>query len=172
MGRLGFVLLVLALSTHAVASPQAAIDFSISPRTPEQTTAFYSARGFPAVAVQAIAEVCLLTVGIYNRGDEVVWLEPARWEIRTDKGQPVRRITRPEWDAHWETLAVPLAARATFGWTQLPESRDLQPGEPVGGNIAVIPPTGPFNVTAHFRTGRNGAGKPLSITVRNLTCPR
>jgi len=142
--------------------------FSASTRTPEQTTAFYAARGFPEVMVREIAATCFVTVGLQNRRDEVVWLELDQWRFTDAAGKPVARITRPEWSRKWEAMNVPLSARATFGWTQMPESRDLQPGEPVGGNVAVVAPTSPFSLNARFRTA---SGKQIDIVVPGLQCP-
>lgn len=143
--------------------------FSASTRTPEQTTAFYAARGFPEAMVREIAATCFVTVGLQNRRDEVVWLELDQWRFTDAAGQPVARITRPEWNRKWESRQVPLSARATFGWTQLPEARDLQPGEPVGGNVAVVAPKGSFSLNARFRTA---SGKHIEIVVPGLSCPR
>lgn len=170
-----FPLLLLLLSAIMPARGerlgQGGLDFSISPRTPEQLIAFYSARGFAPEAVEVITASCFLTVGILNRGSRVVWLEPARWRFETLDGRPVRRIARDEWEARFERLAVPLGQRATFGWTQLPESRDLQPGEPVGGNVTVETPAGPFRLIARFATESDRSGPPIELTVDGLVCP-
>lgn len=153
------------------AAPARELGFSISVRTPEQVTAFYSARGFPDQAVRALVNSCLLTVGMHNNRPDVVWLELANWRFTDAQGREVRRITRRDWEARWEQLQVPPASRATFGWTQLPESRDLQPGEPVGGNVAVLPPTGPFTLEARFRTGQRKDGPVLRVHIPDLRCP-
>lgn len=164
-------LLVSAASVLPPAAWSADVEFSVSIRTPEQQAAFYAARGFPDAAIRQITATCFLTAGIYNRSAQVVWLELANWRITDAAGKPVARITREAWEQTWRRLEVPLASRATFGWTQLPESRDLQPGEPVGGNVAVVAPAGPFTVVARFRTGADGAGAPIEIAVKNLSCP-
>lgn len=143
--------------------------FGASTRTPEQTTAFYAARGFPEAMVRAIAATCFVTVGMQNRRDEVVWLELDQWRFIDAAGKPVPRIERPAWNQKWEAMGVPHSARATFGWTQLPESRDLQPGEPVGGNVAVVAPKGVFSLQARFRTA---SGKQIEFVAPGLTCPQ
>ena len=79
---------------------------------------------------------------------------------------------RQEWKARWDALQVPLAAQSTFGWSQLPESRDLYPEETVGGNISLLPPEGRFSLIASFRTGSSGDGKVLELTIPNLSCSR
>lgn len=169
-----FLCSIVWLGCVAAAVPAAArhLELTASVRQPEQLAAFYSARGFTPEAVAAITRACFVTIGIYNHGPGVVWLEPARWRFETLEGAPVQRIDRESWESTWERLGLPLAARATFGWTQLPESRDLQPGEPVGGNVALMPPAGPFRLIARFRTGERGEGEPIELRVEGLSCPR
>lgn len=142
----------------------------IEPRTREQLEAFYAARGLPAEAVEAIAQHCFFTVGIRNGRSDAAWLIPARWQFVDGKGQPLARVTRAQWNARWDELQVPSAARSAFGWTQLPEERDLQPDEPVGGNIAVAPSAQPFTLVAQFPIGARDAKRTVRIRVPNLRC--
>ena len=165
-----FSVTCVAAEAPADALKAAGIEFHISARTPEQIRAFYSARGLPGDAVHAIAQVCLLTVGMRNNRSDVVWLDLAEWRFVDDEGRPVQRIQRIEWDAVWEQMAVPNASRATFGWTQLPEIRDLQPGEPVGGNLAVVPPQGNFTLQVSFKTGVAKDGPMIRFNVPKLSC--
>ncbi len=148
------------------------LDFYLSARTPEQTNAFYSARGLPINAVQEIAKSCFLTVGLHNRRTDIVWLDLATWRFADANGREVTRVSLPQWTARWKAMQIPLAAQATFGWTQLPETRDMQPDENVGGNVPVVPPPGEFTLTARFPTGATGTGKPIEISVPGLSCPR
>ena len=143
-----------------------------SARTPEQMAAFYSARGFPENAVKALAQTCFVTAGMRNERKETVWLELANWRFVDAAGNEVRRLKRSDWDALWDQLKLPDASRATFGWTQLPETRDMQPDEDVGGNVPVVPPQGEFSLIARFPTGASGKGKPIEIIVPGLSCPR
>lgn len=143
--------------------------FSASARTPEQMRAFYAARGFPESMIREITATCFVTAGVLNRRDDVLFLELAQWRFTDAAGKPVQRVERAVWDRKWAALNAPLASRATFGWTQLPESRDLQPGEPVGGNVALVAPSGPFVLHASFRTA---SGRQIEMSVPDLTCPR
>ncbi|TCV82874.1 hypothetical protein [Sulfurirhabdus autotrophica] len=146
------------------------VTFSISVRTPEQIRAFYSARGFPEIAIRELESKCLLTVGIQNSRKDIVWLEPSNWRFTTEQGNNVRRISREEWDARWAKLTIPLASRATFGWTQLPESRDLLTGETAGGNIVIEPPKESFSVDVLFKTGSDKNGPDIRFKAENLQC--
>jgi hypothetical protein len=164
------LLLIWPLLAHAAADRivRDGVEMRVSPRTPDQTTAFYSVRGFPPKAVEDIAQACFLGVMIHNRRSDSLLLELDNWRFTDAAGHEVKRITRPQWNARWQALDVPLAARATFGWTQLPESRDLLPDEAVGGNVPVEPPSGEFTLSARFRTGSGGE---VDITVPDLSCP-
>ena len=146
------------------------IELYVSARTPEQIRAFYSARGMPEAALQELTQACFLTVGLHNRRQETLWLEPADWQFIDADGKPFKAISRQAWKARWTALNVPLAAQSTFGWTQLPESRDLFPEESVGGNVSIQPPQGAFSLIARFRTGSKGAA--LTLTIPKLACAR
>jgi len=146
------------------------ITFSISVRTPEQIRAFYTGRGFPEAAILELESKCLLTVGMQNNRQDIVWLEPSKWRFVTGNGTEVPRVSRDEWTMRWTKLNIPLASRATFGWTQLPESRDLYPGETAGGNIVVVPPADTFTVEAIFETAANKNGAPIKFKSAPLRC--
>lgn len=142
----------------------------VEARTADQIEAFYGARGFPEAAVNALRRACLMTVGFVHRRDTVLWLEPARWRFVDEQGRELVRLDRAHWSALWEQLDVPAASRATFGWTQLPERRDLHPNEPVGGNVALAPVAGPFRLEARFATGPNRDGPELTVSLAGLRC--
>ena len=170
-----FLLLVLWVPTLSAADAKLTrdgVDLFISARSPEQISAFYGVRGMPPSALQALSSACFLTLGLHNRRAETLWLEPAKWRFIDADGKPIKLISRQEWTARWATLAVPLAAQSTFGWTQLPESRDLYPEESVGGNISIQPPDGIFSLIARFRTGRRGEGALIEFKIPNLSCSR
>ena len=147
------------------------IAMHVMPRTPEQAAAFYEARGFPRNAIEALTQSCFVTISFHNRSGDVAWLELSRWRFVDEHGREVKRRDRAYWNALWEKLGVPMANRATFGWTQLPEVRDLQPSEPVGGNVALLPPPGRFRIEARFATGAHKQGEDILVTLDNLSCP-
>lgn len=147
------------------------IAMHVSPRTPEQISAFYEARGFPRGAIEELAKSCFVTVGLQNRRTDIVWIEPARWRFYDAAGNAIERRARAWWEARFEKLGVPPASRATFGWTQLPESRDLRPGEPVGGNVTLAPVRGTFTLEARFATGGDRRGPEIAVRFDNLACP-
>lgn len=136
---------------------------------PEQIAAFYEARGFPRAAIERIKATCFVTVHIKNRGNDVIWLDLAEWTFtRNDK--PLERLDRSYWDNQWDSIKLRQASRSTFGWTQLPDVRDLQPDEPVGGNLVFPGDTDRFDMTLKLPTGVDRQGDPIMLEFRDVEC--
>jgi len=148
-----------------------ALNLRLIPRTPAQMAAFYEGRGFPGAALEEIKKTCFMTVVIRNKSRTVIWLEPERWRFLTEKGE-LERIGRAYWQSKWRQRNIPQAKRSTFGWTLLPEVRDLQPDEPVGGNIVLPPTDQPFALEARFATGRDKHGEELTVRFDRLRCAK
>ncbi|MEN8204529.1 MAG: hypothetical protein ABFS24_00840 [Pseudomonadota bacterium] len=140
------------------------------PHTPEQMAAFYEARGFPKESLELISKVCFITVHIENKSQRVIWLETANWHFSSNN-LALQRLGKDHWDTRWDEINLPLANRATFDWTQLPVQRDLQPDEPVGGNIVLKGNIRKFNLEAHFLTGRDKRGGMLEVRFQGIECP-
>ena len=153
--------LVLALVWATAASADEAtrdlsgLTVDVVIRTSEGVAAFYEARGFPPEALAVVRDACFIGVIAVNRTREVIWIEPGRWEFRDARGA-LPRLTPEDWNRRWDRVALEPAKRATFRWTQLPDARDLQPDEPVGGNVTLPAPRGPVTVTMKFRSETTG----------------
>jgi len=143
----------------------------IMPRSPEQIAAFYEARGFPEKSLQLISDVCFVTIHIENKSQRVIWLETANWKLSSNN-RVLQRLDKDYWDTRWNGINLPLANRATFGWTQLPVQRNLQPGEPVGGNIVLGGDVRKFNLEARFLTGEDKRGDMLEMRFQDIDCPK
>ena len=50
--------------------------------------------------------------------------------------------------------------------------RDLQPDEPVGGNLVFPGSTDRFDMTLKLPTGANRQGEPITLVFRNVECPK
>ena len=138
------------------------------PLSAEQMLAFYEGRGFPVNARQAIAEVCFMTVIIYNKTNQRLWLDLDLWNFQADA--QIRRLDRVYWAQQWKKIMLPQANRSTFGWTLLPEERDLYPDEGVGGNITLTRMQAEFTLNATFIAGENRKGGKYEIKVERLKC--
>lgn len=141
-------------------------------RAPEGMIAFYLGRGFPKSAVDEVRRACFISFYVRNERPDKVWFDLARWSFTDRNGKPVRRLTRSHWDERWEKLKVPLRSRATFGWTLLPEVRDLHTSEPAAGNVTLVPVEGPIRVVAEFPAGEHREGPVIRVQFDGLTCPR
>lgn len=165
----------LFIAAMALVSPWVAageLTIRVSPRAAPQIAAFYEARGFQAPAVKLISGHCFIGVTVKNNTDQVVWLEPRYWRIvaADQPGSGIRPLDRDYWQQRWQQIGLPPSKQATFGWTQLPESRDLQPLEPVGGNIAIPATTRPFALELRFATGQDRAGPEIQRRFDGLRC--
>ena len=143
----------------------------LRPLTAEQTAAFYEARGFPREAIDIIKSTCFVTVHVRNRGKQVIWLDTGHWSFTHD-GKPLRHLDKSWWDAQWARIDLRQASRSTFGWTQLPLQRDLQPDEPVGGNIVLPGDTRRFDMTLRMATGADRRGEPVILEFSDVECPQ
>jgi len=139
------------------------------PRTPNQMSSFYEARGFPKVMLDTLKQQCFITVGIQNNSNTKVWLDLNTWEF-SSAGQPVTRENRDYWKERWQKLDVPLNKQSTFRWTLIPETLDYLPGEHEGGNIVLPFTRGPITLKATFATGEDKQGKTITITTDKLFC--
>lgn len=142
----------------------------IGSRTPEQLAAFYSGRGFNQASIDEIKKTCFVFGMMDNKTYDTLWLSLDDWKFYTANRKPLKRFKRDDWKKIWQQTGLSLAHQSTFGWTQLPENRDLRMHEHVGGNVAVEWHDAPFTLEATFRTGADKSGEPRTITVENLTC--
>lgn len=148
------------------------ITVRVQTRSANQIAAFYEARGFPQSALNILARHCFLTVTIRNQSKEFVWLAPASWSFEsadrnTASSSPV---SASYWNKQWHRIGLSAAYQATFRWTQLPESRDLRPSEPVGGNIALRGKPGKFALNVDFATGEKREGPHIYMRFEHLSC--
>ena len=170
--------LLIAAHAHAIEQPYPGpfvenddLLMILVPHTPEQISAFYEARGFPKAALDRLRKVCFVTVHIENKSQRVIWLETANWDLAVD-GERIQRVNRQQWTSWWDDINLPSANRSTFGWTQLPAVRDLQPDEPVGGNIILGGEVKQFDLQARFLTGQDKRDGMLDIQFRDIKCPK
>jgi hypothetical protein len=178
-----FKSLILAFLLFAVVIPQPAVTAEKNPlvyedgeifmrlvlRTPAQLSAFYQGREFNQAAIDKILETCFVTPIIKNKTLDVLWLELDNWQFSADK-QPIQRIKRDYWSERWREAELPQAHQSTFGWTLMPETRDLRLDESVGGSVVIPMQSRPFTLIANFRTGANQQGKPKTIVFEGIRC--
>ena len=136
---------------------------------PEQMSGFYEGRGFSKQAIDEIKKACFITVLMTNNSDKMIWLDISRWRFYA-KDKPIERYKRAYWKSKFNERNIPLAHQSTFGWTLLPEARDLYPNEPVGGNVTFVKTKASFTMEMRFQTGINKEGKEIVVKFDEVTC--
>lgn len=164
-----------AAPTAAVAQPPSPrysddqVSARIVMRTPDQLTAFYLGRGFSHAAIGKILETCFITPLVHNKTVDVLWLELDEWAF-SQGDKPIPRIKRDYWPDKWREVGLPQAHQSTFGWTLMPEVRDLRLDEGVGGSVAIPMQREPFRLTMKFHTGADKQGPVKTIVFEDLQC--
>lgn len=138
-------------------------------RSADQLAAFYEGREFPKTAINRITQSCYVTAIIKNKTDDVLWIELDNWVFK-NKDKTINRYERSYWLKQWEDVKLKPAHRSTFGWTLMPESRDLLPGESVAGNITIPMQTQHFSLTINFVTGKDKKGKVKTLQFNDMRC--
>ena len=142
----------------------------IGSRVPEQLAAFYTGRGFNQASIDAITKKCFIFGMVENKTYDTLWLILDDWKFYAADGSEMKRWKKSDWLEVWQKTGLSQAHQSTFGWTQLPEVRDLRLHEHVGGNVVVEWKDEPFKLVATLKTGTDKSGKPRIIVVENLTC--
>ena len=138
-------------------------------RSADQLSGFYVGREFPKNAIDEILKTCFITPIVKNKKFDALWVEPDSWNF-TMNGKVIERIKRDYWKKVWTVVGLSLAHQSTFGWTLMPEARDLRFDEGVGGSIVIPKQTKPFTLKARFNTGLQKQGKPKTITFKDISC--
>lgn len=140
-----------------------------APRTPDQMSSFYEARGFPRAMINKIRDTCYITVRIHNTSQQQIWHELENWQFSVD-GKPLVREHRDVWKQRWQDMDIPLRFQSTFRWTLLPETLDYLPSEIEGGNIVLPRTDQPITLKASFKTGKDKKGSVINIEYDKLQC--
>ncbi len=140
-------------------------------RSPDQMQAFYEGREFPIAAIKEITKTCNITAVIKNKSKDILWLILNEWEFKSDN-KTITRIDRTHWNKIFKAANLKQAHRSTFGWTLLPENRDLRPDEGVGGGVTIPGNIKTVDLVLNFPTGKNKTGPLKSITINNISCSK
>ncbi len=138
-------------------------------RTPDQLTAFYLGREFNRAAIAKILETCFITPIIHNKTVDVLWLELDEWQF-SQGDKVITRLKRDYWPDKWREAGLSQAHQSTFGWTLLPEVRDLRLDEGAGGSVVIPRQPRPFTLTMKFHTGADKQGPVKTVVFEDLQC--
>jgi hypothetical protein len=103
----------------------------LTQRLPDQTRAYFLARGFAQADADRIAANCVFQSMFRNTTPATsgtVVSDLNDWRIRTN-GKPGRLLLREYWRKLWAEREVPESARIAFEWSLLPTYQTYAPGD-------------------------------------------
>ena len=99
-------------------------------RLPDQTRAFFMARGFSKEHAERIAQSCIFQTVYKNiapaSSQRIIKYDLTRWQIiHKGKVQPLK--VREVWEQEWTKAKVSQSARIAFSWSLIPTQQSYQP---------------------------------------------
>jgi hypothetical protein len=103
----------------------------LTQRLPDQTRAFFLARGFKFETADYIARQCVFQTMFKNvapRDTGTIELNLQDWQVHSDQAQH-GLLTRGHWERLWQERGVSRAAQIAFEWSLLPTRQRYQAGD-------------------------------------------
>jgi len=105
--------------------------FRLTQRLPDQTRAYFMARGFDADDANRIAERCVfqsMFKNIADSGDASIAIDLDSWRVHRGNDEQ-RLLTREKWKKELQKSTVSRAATIALAWSLLPTRQDYAPGD-------------------------------------------
>lgn len=139
-------------------------------RLPDQTRAFFMARGFARDDIELVADNCVFQTVFRNvaEGDDASPLEYTLEDwIVTSTGNERRMQTREHWAEEWARRGVARQARIAFEWALYPTRQIYNPGDYNWGmSVFGLKPGSRFDLAVVWRQG----GERRSARIEDLQC--
>ncbi|MFO7602473.1 MAG: hypothetical protein R6X06_01515 [Gammaproteobacteria bacterium] len=139
-------------------------------RLPDQTRAFFQARGFSNAHAELIAQSCVFQTVFKNTSNLTT---PAALEYNLhdwtvhDNGTSRKMKMREHWKQEWQEREVPLAAQLAFEWALYPTQQVYQPGDYNWGmSVFNLKPGRVFDLDVVWQQ----FGKTTSATITGIQC--
>ena len=124
-------------------------------RLPNQSRAFFIARGFTSKDANTIGRACIVQAVFRNDGTQPVAYDMDSWHI-TYRGQRLPVQTREFWQRTWQESDVNQAARIALHWSLLPTQQVFQPGDYNWGMVSFgLAPGEAFDLTLLLSQNNN-----------------
>ena len=140
--------------------------------SPNQTRAFYQARGFSVDNAERYAGECVFMTVVRNIGDTPIRHRLADWRY-VSAGQPRAIRSKADWERLWKQQGVTESARIAFTWAQFPTVQTFAPGDwNQGMTTYSVPRGGQFDLHFAWHTlkGINADGKLHRGTLEQVRC--
>lgn len=127
-------------------------------RLPDQTRAYFLARGFKRQQAEMIAQSCVFQTVFRNvaAGDSgaMVEYDQTQWKVLTDSEHKGIK-TREYWKPVWVSKGVSQSAQIAFHWSLLPTRQRYKPGDYNWGMTAFgVQPGKAFDVKISWKENR------------------
>lgn len=122
--------------------------FRLTQRLPDQTRAFFLARGFNADDADFIARQCVFQSMFRNNSpqDGDITIDLQDWRVITEQGES-RLLTRETWQQQKQLRDAPSAAKIALEWSLLPTRQSYQANDYNWGMSSYgLPPGGIFDL--------------------------
>lgn len=132
----------------------------LTQRLPDQTRAYFEARGFNQAAAEILATSCIFQTMVKNSGEEpgqIVNAKLSEWQVLSDgKRQPM--LHREYWRETWQQNNLPESALIALEWSLLPSQIIYDINDYNWGMSSYgLPPGSSFDLI--FNWTRNGKSK-------------
>lgn len=139
-------------------------------RLPDQSRAYFTARGFSKEHAETIAQSCVFQTIFKNTAkggsEHLIQYDLSKWKIIANR-QNYKLKMREQWMQQWDKVGVSTKAKVAFKWSLLPtqqiyKAQDYNWGMTLYG----LPPASRFDLLMVWE--ENGAEK--SVIIKNLEC--
>lgn len=139
-------------------------------RLPDQSRAYFVARGFSAVQADRIAQSCVFQTVFRNISHtgtpSAITYQMQDWVV-SHNGKHSKMKTREAWATQWQQLNIAAPARLAFTWSLLPTTQDYQPGDYNWGmSVFDLPPASPFILQLSWQQ----FGEQRQATIPGMQC--
>lgn len=139
-------------------------------RLPDQTRAYFAARGFSKEQAEMIAQSCVFQT-VYKSvspagSDRVVEYDLSKWNIQSG-GKNFKLKLREEWMEQWNRMGVSNKAKIAFNWSLLPTRQTYRAQDYNWGmTIYRVPPSTKFDLLMVWKEN----GKERTAIIDNIQC--
>jgi hypothetical protein len=135
-------------------------------RLPDQTRAFFLARGFGSQDADRIARACVFQTIFRNDGQRPVEYDLSDWSI-AHQGERLHLRTREVWDPEWASQGIDDSAQTAFRWALLPTVQRFEPGDYNWGMTSFgLPPGEQFDLSLLVSID----GKAVTAEIPSIAC--
>lgn len=114
--------------------------FEIVQRHPDQSVAFYTARGFSENIIKHYANTCIFHTSLFNNSDDKNFdIDLMEWGIlkKNDSETQIRLLSTDYWLDQWNKYNVSKPAQIAFKFSQLPTVQHPSSGDWFQGMISM-----------------------------------